>query len=333
MSLQRHSLDWVQSPFHWNQYEGLFALRQHPLDMFSLIYLWHQQRKREKQLFQHKWVWIMSYAVAIIFIVIFALEAAVIIIGNVFTIFVFYTQCGLHLKRTCLLLINLAVADLLVGIGEVVVLVIYRIPRIDTRSLTVEWSVQGFGLCVSIMYLALISLERVYALFWPFRHRVASTRVYIFSIVIVWVTGLSTTGMSLLTVYHADVDTVYTVVTAGLFPFISLVIICASYLSIRSRLYATKPDLQDGQRRSTREQNLRLSKTFYIVVAVSLIFWLPGFVLYTINAFCLQCFSLTLLWFGNVLHLANSMVNPFVYSFRMKIFKDALKKCWKRRVG
>ena len=26
------------------------------------------------------------------------------------------------------------------------------------------------------------------------------------------------------------------------------------------------------------------------------------------------------------------MVNPFVYSFRMKIFKNALKKCWKKRV-
>ena len=135
----------------------------------------------------------------------------------------------------------------------------------------------------------------------------------------------------MLTVYHVDVDTVYAIVTVDILPFISLVIICASYLSIRSRLYATKPDLQDGQRRSTRDQNIRLSKTFYLVVAVSLIFWLPGFVMSTINTFCWQCFSPTLLWFGNVLLLANSMVNPFVYSFRMKIFKDALKKYLKKR--
>ena len=46
------------------------------------------------------------------FIVLFAVEAAVIIIGNVFTIFVFKTQSALHLKRTSFLLINLAVADL-----------------------------------------------------------------------------------------------------------------------------------------------------------------------------------------------------------------------------
>ena len=268
----------------------------------------------------------MLYAVVIVFIVIFALEATVIIIGNVFTIFVFKTQSALHLKRTSLLLINLAVADLLVGVGEVVVLVIYRIPGTDVRSLNVWWSVEAFGLYVSVMFLALISLERVYAVCWPLRHRVTSARAYIFSIVIVWVIGLCATGLSLLA-YHADVDAVYALATATFLPFSSLVIIFASYLSIRSRLYDTKPDLQDGQRRSTQDQNLRLSKTFYIIVAVSLIFWLPGFVVYTINLFCLQCYSLMLLWFVNVLHLANSMVNPFVYSFRMKIFKDALKKC------
>ena len=125
----------------------------------------------------------MLYAVAIVFIVIFALEAAVIIIGNAFTIFVFKTQSGLHLKRTCLLLINLAVADLLVGVGEVVVLVIHRIPRSDIRTLTVWWSVQAFGLCVSVIFLAVLSMERVYAVFWPLRHRVTSARAYIFSIV------------------------------------------------------------------------------------------------------------------------------------------------------
>ena len=39
-----------------------------------------------------------------------------------------------------------------------------------------------------------------------------------------------------------------------------------------------------------------------------------------------------MLWSVNALHLANSVVNPFVYIFRMPIFKDALKKlCHKRR--
>ena len=272
----------------------------------------------------------LNATAAIVFIIIFALEATIVIIGNVFTIFVFHSQSGLHLKRTSLLLINLAVADLLVGVGEVVVLVVHRIPRTGVTTFSLPWSIQTIGSCVSVMFLALISLERVYAVFWPLRHRVTSVRAYILCIVIVWVAGLCIGGLSFLAVYHSKVDSVYALATCDVLLFFCLAIMCASYLSIRSRLSETTPELQVFHTRSTRNQNLRLSTTFSIVVAVSLIFWLPGFVVYAINAFCSQCFSPTLLWLVNALHLANSMVNPFVYSFRMKIFKDALEKCCKK---
>ena len=287
--------------------------------------------KRRKAVFQSKDDIMLNATIATAFIVIFALEAAVIIIGNVFTIFVFKTQSGLHLKRTCILLINLAVADLLVGVGEVVVLITHKISGSEVGLLKLSFTFQAFGSCTSLMFLAVISLERVYAVFWPLRHRVTSAQAYIFSIVIVWIVGLSNGGLNMITVIHSQVDSIYATVAGDLLLFFCLGAICASYLLIRSRLYATKPELHASHRRSTREQNLRLSKTFYIVVAVSLIFWLPGFVVYNISAFCWQCFSPTILWFVNALHLANSMVNPFVYSFRMKIFQDSLKKCRKKR--
>ena len=63
----------------------------------------------------------MANAFAIVFIDVFITEAVVIIIGNTFNIFVFWTQ-RFHLKRTCFLLISLAVADLLVGITDPIVL-------------------------------------------------------------------------------------------------------------------------------------------------------------------------------------------------------------------
>ena len=273
----------------------------------------------------------LNSTTVIAFIVIFALEAAVIIIGNMFTICVFKTQSGLHLKRTCLLLINLTAADLLVGVGEVIVLITHKISGTGIGLLKLSFAFQAFGSCTSLMFLALISLERAYAVFWPLRHRVTSSRPYIFSIVIVWATGLCNGGLNMLTVYRSQVDSIYATVVGDLLLFFCLAVICASYLSIRSRLNATNPQLQASHSRSTRDQNLRLSKTFYIVVAVSLSFWLPGFVVYTIHVFCWSCFSPILLWFVNALHLANSMVNPFVYSFRMKIFQDSLKKCWKKR--
>ena len=186
----------------------------------------------------------LNATAAIAFIVIFALEAAVIIIGNVFTILVFKTHSGLHLKRTCLHLINLAVASR------------RGVPQNSENkitSLSPSWAFQTLGSCTSVMFLALISLERVYAVLWPLRHRVINTHAYIFSVALVWVTGLCIGGLCFLTGYHWKVDTVYVVATRDLLLFISLLVTCASYLSIRSRLYATKLALQVPHRRSSRD--------------------------------------------------------------------------------
>ena len=115
-------------------------------------------------MYQNKDNIMLNATVAIVFIVVFAVEAAVIIIGNVFAIFVFKTQSRLHLKRHCLLLINLSLADLLVGVGEVAVLVVHKIPGTASASLSASWAFQTFGPFVSVFFLALIWLER----FTPF---------------------------------------------------------------------------------------------------------------------------------------------------------------------
>ena len=274
----------------------------------------------------------MLHAAAILFIVVYTLEVAIIIIGNTFTIFVFWTQ-RLHVKRAYFLLINLSVADFLVGIAEAVVLAIVKRPNTEkeTGIIYSPWTAfQVFGSSTSVFFLALISLERVYAVLWPFRHRVTSTRAYVYSIVFVWLAGLCMAGLWLFIIYHTKLDNMYASATTTTFLLISLLIICASYLKIRSRLHFTAPDLEVHNQNYT-ERNLRFSKTFFIVIAASLVFWLPAFVVYTINHFCSQCFSRTVLSIVNILHLANSMVNPFVYSFRMPIFKEALKKLCRKR--
>lgn len=78
-------------------------------------------------------------------------------------------------------------------------------------------------------------------------------------------------------------------------------------------------------------KTLRMSRTFFIVIAVSLVFWLPSSVMGFIRDFC-SCFSPVSTWFVTVLALGNSIVNPLVYSFRMPIFQDALKKLWRKRL-
>ena len=266
---------------------------------------------------------------ATVFVVIVVLEVTIIITGNMFTIFVFWTQ-RLHWKRTYLLLVNLAVADLIVGLGETLVLAASTIPNGGNEAEKIQspfWAFQVFGCCTSVLFLVLISLERVYSVLCPFRHRVTRTRAYVYSIAIVWVTGVCMSAVSLLAIYL--IDNMYATLTYALALFISLVVICTSYLTIRLRLRSTIPN-SDLQKQASRERSLRMSRTVFIVVAVSLVFWFPAFVMVTTQDFC-SCFPPLAVWFVIFLQLGNSMVNPFVYSFRMPIFRDALKKCWRKR--
>ena len=271
----------------------------------------------------------MSNTTATVFIVVFAFEAFVIIIGNLFTIFVFWTQ-RLRVKRTYFLLINLAVADFLVGIAEATVLGIQKIPNTVREEKPVQtlWTAfQVFASGTSLIFLALISLERVYAVLRPLRHRVTGTRAYICTIFIAWVTGSCAAGLWLLAIYHPEVNTVYTTQSLLL---VFLLVICASYLTVRSRLHRSAPQ-PEGHTQNASERNLRLSKTFFIVVAVSLLLWFPAFVVHTVKEFCPRCFCPNALNGANILHLANSVVNPIIYSFRMPVFKEALKRCLRKR--
>ena len=277
----------------------------------------------------------MVNSTAITFVVIFLMEAVFIIIGNSFTIFVFWKQ-RLHQKLTCFLLINLAVADLLVGIFDPIILSTGRFDKMtappgEKSRAPNPWSaLQRFASNSSVFFLALMSLERVYAVLWPLRHHVTNTRVYIYATVIVWIVGLCTAGLILLSIYYRKVEERYVNLSIHICLFIALLVICASYIKIRNRLRSKSAEIAPLSNRST-EHNLRLSRTMFIVIATSLVFWFPAFVVYTMSDFCQQCFSPLLHWFVNVLHLANSMVNPFLYTLRMPIFKNAMKTFWRKR--
>ena len=275
----------------------------------------------------------MLTSTTITFITIYVLEATVIIIGNMFTILVFWTQKS-HLKRTYFLLINLAVADLLVGITVPIVLATEKISS-EMTAIPTSPSIafQFFASSTSEFFLGLISLERAFAVLWPIRHRVTNTVAYFYSIAIVWAIGFCMFGLCILSMYHTRVEWKYVFFTIHSCLFISILVICASYLKICTRLRSPAPGELNNHSRQYTERNLRLSRTTLLVTAVSLVFWLPAFVVYTIGNLCgpPPCFSSPVLSFVNALHLANSMVNPFVYSFRMTIFKDALKKFLQRR--
>ena len=133
----------------------------------------------------------MSHAGILIYCVIVAMETTFICIGNAFTIFVFWNQ-RVALKRACYLLLNLAVAA--GGATELIVtsstLIIPSLKTTDYFKPAITSTIAIVFSSVSMLCLLVISLERAHAVLWPLCHRVASNRVYIIPIVMVWVTGL-----------------------------------------------------------------------------------------------------------------------------------------------
>ena len=113
-------------------------------------------------------------------------EFIMIVIINAFTIFAFARKHHLR-KRTTYLIINLTVADLLVGAvtGPLEIKYDYQV---EPRQV---FSWLKFCICMlfsvsSLLNLSLISLERLHATLYPFRHCLIEKWVYYKIIVCCW---------------------------------------------------------------------------------------------------------------------------------------------------
>ena len=176
------------------------------------------------------------YNTAIIVILFAAiLESLIIIVGNIFTIFVFWKHRS-SLKRTFFLLINLAVADLFVGFTELMSMGAFNVPghfeeRNFNSAKNIAIAFQITFSFASVFFLVLISLERGYALIWPLRHRVASTKVYIYSATFTWIAAISAGTLTLLTSFDT-LDFAQWIVVFGCVTVLCLVTICVSYQNV-----------------------------------------------------------------------------------------------------
>ena len=272
------------------------------------------------------------YNTAII-VVLFAviLESLIIIAGNIFTIFVFWKNRN-RLKRTSFLLINLAVADLLVGFAALVSSGAFNIPRYFQernfnsahKNIFIAFEISFYF--ASVFFLALISLERAYALIWPLRHRVASFKGYIYGATFAWITAMFTGALSLLAIYDI-LDLSYWILASGCAMILCLVTISVSYLAMRTRINSRAPTIEGAHnRRNEQQQNAKLSRTLFIVITASLSFWVPSIVVYCTHYLCFKCVPLLVFHIFNLFSLANSLVNPIIYSFRILMFKEIFKR-------
>ena len=237
----------------------------------------------------------MSDTLFWIFVSVVIIEGALICLGNAFTLFVFWRQRASLKKAACCLLVNLAIADLLVGASTLVREAGKKIPKHQPLFLGDLSSVFFYLLTtLSVLCLMVISLERAYAELWPLRNRVARTQTYIIGIAFAWIGGLSS---AILDISHirGSISIESALLTIISLLFASLIVMLAAYMKVRKRLNSPHP-LLEGQTRKTEEQNVKLSKTLFVTIGLSFFFWFSTIIIYTILAFCLNCANLYLIW-------------------------------------
>ena len=199
--------------------------------------------------------------------------SCLIVLGNSIALAVFLKKSFL-VKKSTYLLVNLTVADLLVGIT--VLIHLFSTSFVEDRVyLTIVLNIlpgfQMLATSASVITLALISLERVFAVFWPFHHRLGKRWHYLTAIAVVWIlAGLSAVGYVILA-YKDHLKSILGFFLLQSYAVVSLVAIFFSYLVIWIKVkFFTK----FRQSRIIQESS-QLTKTLFILTLVSLATCLP----------------------------------------------------------
>ena len=252
-------------------------------------------------------------------------ESVTIVVLNSLTGIAFFRDRNLR-KRSTYLVISLAVADMLSGgisahdllynVGEMCNFWGHNRAYWYIPQVFILW----FPDC-SLTIMVVISLERLNATFWPFRHRTIKKSGHWVLIIAIWLTALLFSCALLMIYYYTDkLDYYY--YARGSFISICLLVICVSYVFIFVKLrFGNQPRHQGAANRERK-----LTVTLFTVTSLSLLLWLPYVItsslffatnilmsLSDIAVFRLQHVSIILLY-------ANSFLNPILYTMRMPGF-------------
>ena len=266
------------------------------------------------------------------------IEFSVIFLLNAFT-FAIYTR-NRHLRKpSTYLIINLTVADLLVG--TVFGLLSFFVPDKPKRDLELKqtFSWQSFVYLASVYLfpvaslanISLISLERSHATLFPFRHCLVGWRVYLTTICCSWLFSLTLSSVFSLLDLRASPAFPYVFAS---YIFLSLLILTVSYVIIISTVKKNPPSPNAGPALSKER---KLTVTLFTVTVVSVLTILP-WVIWIVIAHHIQsklCHAVFLRIHHSfeVLYFFNSIVNPLIYAIRMQEFRKAARKLFSTKTS
>ena len=254
-----------------------------------------------------------------------------ILLGNVVTLIVLCTNKKLLHMRANFFLINLAVADMMVGTFAIPMYVYHLVAAWFNEKV---WSSQSYKIyrvvdvfvgCASIFTLTIIAMERACSVCWPHVHRHVKVKVYYLLLGLTWFLSIMVSCLRLL--YEEDLLSLNFFFYFFLVYFaLALSIICLSYMVIWFRM-KFRFARRDTNKRSS-DQEKRLAVMLSTVTIVFVFTWLPFQIINIVTFFCKPCMEMPheTVYFGKLLHYGNSCMNPIIYSFLVPEFRKTLFK-------
>lgn len=120
---------------------------------------------------------------------------------------------------------------------------------------------------------------------------------------------------------------------------IPLLLMLAIYLCIfmaaRHQLRLIELEAVHGEKsRSTLQKEVQAAKSLAIIVGLFAVCWLPLHIINCFTLFCPQCDRppLWIMYVAIILSHANSVVNPFIYAYRIREFRHTFRRIIRRHI-
>lgn len=244
----------------------------------------------------------------------------VIVLGNIACIITFARTQSLR-RRSNYLLVNLAVADLLVGFADFMAIYFFNFYSTISESQDIFYDIFMFcdlltGLA-SVLCLTAISVYRCLSVAAPLKHRVMGKLCYSLFVAFPWLIAMV---VSVFNVIKCTVCRSTYIYFAIIIPCLGVIVIILSYTIIS---FSVKHSCKTSNRISTLRDR-KTNVTLMIVSLASLLTWGPYQCFVSVSWLCTQCkIPSDAIFVMKLFQYLNSGLNIFIYIARMPQFKRA----------
>ena len=260
------------------------------------------------------------------------------VFGNLLVVLAVYLDPNKNLRSPFNYFVaNLAVADLIVGCIVEPLSIEYHISEVKNPSLLLHDHVRrvcAFISCTaSVLFLAVLSLDRYIAISSPLAYRAKLTQPRaVFISLAIWVFSA---GFPFLYFRVGYLNFSFVFINTSVVA--SFVVLVVTYVRMFKTLRAQVRQWDDLGQHGIENQlkkraikwEKKITKTLVVMLSLFMLCFFPSCVISYIIGFCGTCDCEFIHWLRDinyVLILANSSMNPFVFAWRLKTFRKAFAR-------